>query len=220
MDKWTDKLSEYIDGELTAQESEALEAHLLECADCGATLHQLRAVTLKARMLTDQAPANDLWSGIAERLTAPSPDRLTAESRPPRRLSFSVKQLVAASIVLMLLSAGSVYLMLTRTHQQQLADATSNNAIRQVSDKPVLENYNYAITELEAALRNNRSQLDTTTVRVLEANLHTIDNAIAEARAALGHDPGNQYLNRYLDETVQKKIQLLRRATGVVRAQT
>lgn len=217
MDKWTDRLSEYIDGELSLQESEALEAHLLECADCGATLQQLRAVVARTTQLIDQPPATDLWPQIETRLN--TPDRLSA--RPPKRLiAFSVMQLIAASVVLVLMSAGTVYMVLSRSGGQQLADAPQQRAVRQVSDKPVLENYNYAISELEAVLKNNRSQLDTTTVRVLEANLHSIDTAIAEARAALGRDPGNQYLNHYLDETVQKKIQLLRRATGIVRAQT
>lgn len=228
MDKWTDRLSEYLDGELTLQENEALEAHLLECADCGQTLQQLRGVVARAQQVLDAPPTNDLWTGIANRIEGEKALELSSSQAlklpSSRRLSFSVTQLVAASIVLMLLSAGSVYLMLTRNTAAPIAASTetrqSRDNVRQVADKPVLENYNFAISELEGALKSNRSQLDTTTVRVLENNLHTIDRAILDARAALARDPGNTYLNRYLDETVQKKIQLLRRATSIVRAQT
>ena len=220
MDKWTERLSEYLDGDLTLQETEALEAHLLECADCGETLQQLRAVVARAQEVMDAPPANDLWAGISQRIAEQAPDRLTAA--PPRRLMFSIPQAIAAGITLMVLSAGTVYLMLSRNPQSVATrSSTTTSDVRQVSDRqPVLENYNFAISELESALKTNRSKLDTATVRVLETNLHTIDKAIADARAALATDPGNAYLNRYLDETVQKKIQLLRRATGIVRAQT
>jgi len=87
-------------------------------------------------------------------------------------------------------------------------------------ESPAAANYNVAINEMAAALQTGRAQLDSSTVRVLETNLRAIDSAINEARNALARDPGNPYLNRYLDETMQKKIQLLRRATEVVRAQT
>jgi len=220
MDNWTDRLSEYLDGDLTAHESEALEAHLLTCADCGETLQQLRAVVARAQQVMDAPPHNDLWTGINERIALQTRDEVIA--KPARRLSVSISQAVAAGIALMLISATTMYLMLSRNMTQQIAQNAASTAsdVRTVSDKPVLENYSFAISELESALKSNRSQLDTTTVRVLETNLHTIDKAIMDARAALAHDPGNTYLNHYLDQTVQKKIQLLRRAAGIVRAQT
>jgi hypothetical protein len=73
---------------------------------------------------------------------------------------------------------------------------------------------------LEGVLERNRDQLDTTTVRVLEQNLAIIDRAIRDARAALGQQPSNTYLSRYLDQAMQRKVQLLQRATKVMRAET
>ena len=89
-----------------------------------------------------------------------------------------------------------------------------------VVESPAAGNYSAAISEMETALANSRTQLDTATVRIIESNLKAIDNAINEARLALARDPGNSYLNRYLDQTMQRKVQLLRRATGIIRAQT
>ncbi|HEX6558612.1 MAG TPA: zf-HC2 domain-containing protein [Longimicrobiales bacterium] len=244
MDKWSEQLSEYIDGGLAQPDAEALEAHLLECAECGQALQQLRAVVFRATQVIDRPPENDLWGGIAARIAEPAPAIAAAPRAPSRRVSFSIPQLVAASIVLMLLSGGSMFVLLQRSPAGPVAGvapATGNAPVvaqaarasapqpvttreavsRPVSVKsPAAENYNAAITELEGALRDGRAHLDTATVRVLETNLHTIDGAINEARSALGRDPGNPYLNRYLDETMQKKIQLLRRATGILRAQT
>ena len=37
-DQWTDRLSEYLDGELLTGERTALEEHLVGCAACRATL--------------------------------------------------------------------------------------------------------------------------------------------------------------------------------------
>lgn len=245
MDQWTDKLSDYIDGELSSAEREALEAHLLQCAQCGETLQQLRAVVARAGQVLDRPPVNDLWTGIAARIAQPE-----LPARRARSIAFSVPQLMAASVVLMLLSGGSMYLMLHGDKDapvQQVAVATPaahsttsipQPAARDSEPAPVASalpvsarrpapvavstasesSYSTAINELEGALHT--AHLDSTTVRVLEKNLRIIDKAIADARDALGNDPGNPYLNHYLDETMQKKIQILRRATGIARAST
>ena len=60
-DQWTDRLSEYLDGELGAAERAALEGHLATCAECGATLAELRRVVARARALDDRPPTADLW---------------------------------------------------------------------------------------------------------------------------------------------------------------
>jgi hypothetical protein len=222
-DKWTDRLSEYLDNELTEAETEALEAHLLECADCGRSLEQLRAVVARAQQIIDRPPVNDLWQGIADRIEQPVVD--VAPQHRAHRVAFSIPQLIAASIVLVLLSAGTMY-MYVKKDVQLIATAPNQQAIetdeaQPYNIKPVAaKTYENAIGELERALNQGRSQLDTTTVKVLEKNLRTIDVAINEAKAALSNDPKNAYLNRYLDETMQKKIQLLRRATGILRAET
>jgi len=232
-DKWTDRLSEYLDAELALDERDALEAHLVECAECGRTLEELRMVVARAGQVIDRPPVADLWAGIAARIDAAGETAVVAPAK--RRISMSVPQLAAASIALMLMSAGTMYMMVNRepavvtqvaqqttTPEEQRAPVTTDQAVQTpVSVKsPAAENYSAAINEMEEALSTGRSTLDTTTVRVLETNLRAIDAAIGEARMALSRDPGNAYLNRYLDETMQRKIQLLRRATGILRAQT
>ena len=209
-------------------------------------LQSLQTEVFLTSQVRDRPPENDLWQGIATRIAQPVSGVAVVVPRTRRTFAFSIPQLAAASIVLMLLSGGSMYLMLQRVPGVQpnratplaVAPAQSTpsaatpavNAPAQTTRElvrhparaasPAQGNYDVAIKELEAALRDGRARLDTTTVRVLETNLRTIDTAISEARVALGRDPGNPYLNRYLDETMQKKIQLLRRATGILRAQT
>lgn len=236
MDTWTDRLSEYLDGDLPTTERAALEAHLRECVNCQGTLQQLRAVVVTAQQMIDRSPATDLWPGIASRI-APTPIKAIGDVAPPlavRRFAFSISQLAAASIALMLVSGGTIYLATHHADPQvaagpaprttpSAAAITTDQAVNRplvAVKSPAAESYDVAINELTTILKTDRAKLDTATVRVLETNLKTIDNAINEVRTALARDPGNLYLNRYLDESMQRKIQLLRRATGILRAQT
>ncbi len=69
-DVWTDRLSDYLDGELSERDCRALERHLGECAECEATLAELRSVVGEARLLADEPPEVDLWPAIAARIGA------------------------------------------------------------------------------------------------------------------------------------------------------
>ena len=78
------------------------------------------------------------------------------------------------------------------------------------------QSYAAAVSDLERVLEQNRGRLDTSTVRVLERNLATIDSAIAQAQRALAADSANVYLNSHLAETRQRKLELLRQAAALV----
>lgn len=66
------------------------------------------------------------------------------------------------------------------------------------------------IEQLQALLRQRRSQLDPATVKVVEDNLALIDAAVAQAKQALLRDPASGFLTRQLDNVLQKKVELLR----------
>jgi hypothetical protein len=70
-DAWTDRLSEYLDEELSPAELRAFETHLGDCPGCRATLEQLRAVKARAAALRPSQPGPHVWRGIAERIGAP-----------------------------------------------------------------------------------------------------------------------------------------------------
>ena len=69
-DNWTERLSEYLDDELTGDERRQIEAHIAACRDCTATLDELRAVIARAPVLPSRPPAADLWPGVEARLDA------------------------------------------------------------------------------------------------------------------------------------------------------
>jgi anti-sigma factor RsiW len=213
-DQWTNRLSEYIDGELDNEESVALEAHLATCGSCYATLAELRQVVARAQSLEDSSPSTDLWPDIRARLT---PGRRPVVARA-RRFSFSTPQLLAASIVLALLSAGGMWIGLrstkpTVTANQNVTSPPPDYTL--VSAGRWRTSTDAAVTELEDALARNQGQLDTATVRVLRQSLAVIDRAIAQGQRALKRDPGSNYLNLHLANTMRQKIELLRRANAL-----
>jgi len=55
-DLWTSKLSEYIDGTLSAADRLAIERHLVDCAECRVILADLQTVVTEASALTDTPP--------------------------------------------------------------------------------------------------------------------------------------------------------------------
>ena len=216
-DQWTNRLSEYLDGELDKTEREGIEAHLATCGQCYATLADLRQVVARAKTLEDREPAKDLWAGIRAGLTTDAPIPLRRDRLVRRRFSLTVGQLLAASIALMLMSGGSAWLAFR-------SQATPTPTAQGDIGRPELGNRNVArwqvqsdiaIAELQDALALNESKLDTATVRIVRENLAVIDRAISQAQHALKRDPGNTYLNLHLAKAMRQKIELLRRANAL-----
>ncbi len=216
-DQWNDRLSEYIDDELTPGERAALEAHLPSCRECAATLDELREVVERAGALAPRPPAADLWPGIEPRLGSASVTPFQPWTRwtTSRRFSFTMPQLVAAGLALMVMSGGGVWVLQhggPATSLPPLTAADPTLVPVSVSDP----RYDEAIADLEQALRAGRADLDPGTIRILETNLDAIDKAIDQSRAALAADPANVYLNNHLADARQRKLALLRRATALV----
>jgi len=184
-DQWTNRLSEYVDGELDSSERVALEAHLATCGQCYATLSDLRQVVARAQTLEDTEPASDLWPGIRAGLT---PGRRPGVSRdtisPRRHFSFTVPQLLAASIALVLLSSGGAWMALrsrAQSSNQSVVETPSPSTTPVTAARWKVQS-DLAIAELQDALTVNQGKLDTATVRVVRENLAIIDRAIAQAQ--------------------------------------
>ena len=213
-DAFTDRLSEYLDDELPAEQRGQVSDHLAVCANCRATLEELRSVASEAAAVTDSPPHRDLWRGIAARI---EPRRVSPFRRAiTSRLTFTLPQLAAAGLTLMLLSGGLVWMARSGNPQADFQPVTAL-----VATDPALtpanfadRNYDDAIADLQRTLDAERTKLDPETVRVLEQNLKSIDDAIDQCRRALQADPSNVYLNTHLADARQRKLVLLRRAAA------
>jgi len=72
--------------------------------------------------------------------------------------------------------------------------------------------YGKEIEKLQEVVRLRSSQLDSSTVAIIERNLQIIDAAIAQSRAALAKDPASMLLSEQLTHALDKKVELLRTA--------
>lgn len=223
-DRWTDRLSEYLDGELGERERAELDAHLIACAECAATLTGLQRVVTRAGSLEARPPTTDLWPGIAGRIGVSTDEFSVRRRTRERRFSFTVPQLIAASIVLVAATAGAAWLAL-RAPRPQTADRPTpvTQAPQLAKWMPKVEkSSDIAVTELRAALDEGKrtGRLDSLTVARLERSLAVIDSAIAQATRALESDPGSAYLNHHLADTYRRKFDFLRQASRIASART
>lgn len=222
-DHWTDRLSEYLDGTLDQTERAALETHLAGCAPCAGTLAELQRVVDRARALVDPPPAIDLWPGIAARIGVASDD--VSRHRGRRRVSFTIPQLIAASLLLVAASAGAVRLLLRGEGAQTPVAGTPGAPFRSIPagwSMRADSSADRAVAELRLALAAGQQtgRLRPATVRKIEHSLAVIDTAIAEARRALVLDPNSAYLNHHLADTMRRKLQFLREANRIATART
>ena len=239
-DQVLDRLSDYLDDEdvsagetMPASERAAIAAHVEGCAECRTALAELQAVARLAANLPDTRPSAELWPGIASRLDPPSsivPFKRTLS----KQFSFTLPQLVAAGLALMVLSGGMVWVARIGGSRASLPPAVatirtpepeSPGSNPAESAPPAIESVNFAdnqydeaVADLEKALQSGRNRLDPETVRILEENLASIDLAISQSRKALRDDPANVYLNNHFAASRNRKLALLRRASALVMA--
>ena len=211
-----ERLSAYLDGELDAASRTAVEAHLAACAECRADLDGLRGLVRRAQALDDRPPERDLWAGIAARLEAAGGAAVVPLEPRRRRFVFTMPQLAAAAVALMAVSGGGAALLMRGGAAPAATVANGPAAVTVTTvalpSQRALDTYDAAIRDLQQTLATRRGHLDTATVRVLEQSLRVIDLAIGQARAALGQDPNNQYLNGHLQRALDRKLDVLRRA--------
>ncbi len=230
-DQWTERLSEYLDDELTPRERRALDVHLGTCQECRSVLADLRVVIGRAATMTNRPPEIDLWPAIRARLDDRSQPAASWRSwfgGGSPRFSLTVPQLSAAALALILVAAGATWVIRGRivpgnsVARNTAPPAGPSSAGPRVDAGEVVfanfadPQYDAAVADLQKALENGRNQLDPRTIEVVEKNLKVIDQAIDQAREALRADPANAYLNSYVADARRRKLALLREATALV----
>ena len=213
-DEWTDRLSDYVDEELGAEERARLEEHLTGCAECRTAVAQLRGVKSWAQGYQGRPPRVDVWPRIEDEIR----ERTGAHRVVRRGRAFRIPYAAAAGIALLAVAGGSWWLGRVTAPDAQMAAvvATFQPAAGVASGTAVLaaERYGAAIAQLERALLASDG-LDSVTVRVLQDKLMVIDRAIGEARDALVRDPSSAYLADHYAGMMRTKLSLLRNASSM-----
>ncbi len=212
-EEWTDLMSAAIDGELDPVTIRRLDSHLAGCAECAGVMADLQRLVATAPSYQGEAPAADLWPGIKGRIDATKV--LSFGRRSPA--GFGFRELLAAGIVMAAAGAvGSWYWAHREPTPVTVADRSAPGAGLELTSTA----YDSALAELGRTLTARRGQLDTATVRVLERSIRTIDQAVAEARAAIQRDTANAYLNGQIAANLRQKLNLLKAATRAINSAT
>lgn len=242
-DVFSQRLMDFLEGDLDGATRAAMEAHTRQCAACGALLADLRRIGAEAGRLPALSPSHDLWNGIAQRIDAPV---VALAGRRPRWKSPRLLGLAAAAAIV--LAAGLGYEAARHTTPSSAAVAPASvaalppaavdsarvpapvqtarvaargavdsaraslaaNRVANATPQAVEKSYDAEIKGLRAIIAQRRSQLDTTTVNILERNLAVIDSAIVQCKSALAKDPNSQFLMQSLNQSLDTKVQILR----------
>jgi len=224
-DTWTDRLSEYVDGDLDMSTMRALEAHLAGCADCRAVAEDLRNISARGRALPLVPPAADLWPGIESRMHQSGIVPIRVATRRSG-LFVSWPRLAAAGLLLGLVSGGAVYAVtrfqggpeVIATIPLVPATGTTTAPTELQVGAQVNQSTAKAVSDLQMILASEK--LDSATVRILTLNLARIDSAIADAERALAADPSNAYVSRHLASTARRKVELLHLVAGLTQSRS
>lgn len=102
----------------------------------------------------------------------------------------------------------------TVSSSRSSAGTQSDATLRMVNDPGVPSEavYSREIDMLQRIVTDRKTQLDSTTVAIIERNLQIIDRAIEQSKAALARDPASRLLTDQLTHALDKKVELLRRA--------
>jgi hypothetical protein len=212
-----DVLNDYADERLDASARAAITAHLATCAACSEQLARLRNVLSAARASTpDVEPPAGAWDAIRSEIelgkVVPLPG--TTSARASRR---NVLRVAAALLLVAGSSAITIAIMDSRETDVAVTGDSGSGGVIPVSLAQIERSYADDLRELAAVLEESRARLAPETVEAVERSLRIIDEAIAEARAAVLRDPASALLQDMLTRGYQQKVDLLRRISERVK---
>jgi anti-sigma factor RsiW len=209
-----DRIQDYVDDLLCREERAEVEQHLVSCAACQAEVASLRDLVTGLHAIDrDVRPDRDLLAGINTAIDEATEPAAHVPIRHRTIASMRVP-LAAAAVALIAISAAVTSAVVHRQRNAVSHGAESAPYVRNATyDNTVDRRYRSATEELERTLAAQRSKLAPETVRLVEDNLRIIDQALAEARAAMRDDPNDATLRDLMRSAYEKKLDLLRNAT-------
>lgn len=227
-DRYQEMLGDVLDGTLPAANRSRVMTHLAECDGCRAELEAISSLRAEARSLPRGiAPSRDLWDGIAARLAERESGAPVIELDTGRQVPGSWGRwapLAAAAVLLVVASSGLTLALMRGQTAAPVTTAADGQAVSEPQQRattalaafrPAEVEFENTVTALEAELNARRGSLAPETVATIEENLAIIDQAIAEARAALHADPGSADLSRHLSGVYRQKVDLLGSAVRI-----
>jgi hypothetical protein len=221
-ERYSEWLSDAVDGMLEPARQAELDAHLRGCGECRELLSDLIEIRAAAATLERLTPSPAMWKAIAEKIdpavaAVPLRQGAPTNASPIWRAS-SWMQLAAAALVMML-GAAAWFGLSTRPVPgasepiAELARATSELQLAE-------EHYLNAIAALEKLTVQKNTMLDPLVAAEIAASLTSIDRAIDDSRAALETDPGSFVAQTSLLEALRMKVALLQETVSLMNSRS
>ena len=221
-------LNDYLDDALEASARQELEAALAVSEPLRRELSQLRELCdATGRLPRSIEPRGDLWPEIAHRIDAgrlvsgrfqatPDPAAPWKSAESGGAIWQQWRRLAVAAVLLVTISSGITAYLLRQSvpspgpQDSGLGSASANISTVARDEFHSAEREYLRVTEqLVAALEARREELSPETLRLVQANLVLIDQAIQETRTALELDPSNGRLVNRLSDIYRKQVDFL-----------
>ena len=122
-DEFAARLADLLERDVDETTRAELEAHALDCSDCGALLADVRKLRIDAANLPPLTPSRDLWEGISRRIDAPVIPLRTGDRdqaiRAPRWRRWA--SMAAAAAVLVAATSTTTYYLTMRGQGSRVA---------------------------------------------------------------------------------------------------
>lgn len=200
-----ESIDAYVDGTASDAERAATEMHLRACAVCRAETEAIGRLVERARRLPrEQVARRDGWPALAGEMR---------RARWPHRLMSSGTVRLAAGFAIAAALGSAATIAVLDDRETPVAPIAAQSERPVAASLARIEREYAAVTrDLAAELEARRGTMSPEAVAVVERSIAVIDQAIAEARAALARDPDNALVARMLAASYEQKLDLLRRA--------
>lgn len=182
----------------------AFDAHAAECPECQRLIAADTELLAIARSLKQPVAAPLLWDKIENQLR-------TEQQRRQRKAPKVWRYGLRIAAVLMLVFSAGYFLLPERT--VPASGLLVNSALERVEARE--QAFEHAISELEAVAQPKLSALDLDLQFLYRDKLETIDNQIFRCKKALGQNPANAHIRRYLLAALQDKKNTLKEVVSL-----
>lgn len=210
-DPWRERLSDYLDGELTEEAEAECRRHLGSCPACRNDLAGIERVKRWACQHLAKQPDVDAWPAIQRAIEALGPSSKSLPAGSSSKIAggrLAVRKRFLAAAVVLLAALALVWRFLPAPPDRHSGQTTSATA---TADARALA---AAAEELAQELKPLETALDSETLGDLEESLAMLETFSAEVADRLEEEPENELLREFLIRSWRMKLQVLRHAAS------
>ena len=201
-------ISEYIDGDLSAEEVSFLEKHMETCPNCKKLSKDFQQIKQTAKDLSEVEPSGQTWFRIQARLKAET--QVSVPEPRVRFLFFPVQLRYAVSTALLVfIVIGAVIIGMWIGNREGTVNGNNGQAFALTKIQEAEQHYKLAIKALWEAVQVQKENFDPKIAETFRINLELIDATLADCKRAIQSDPSDLESQYYLLAVYKKKAELL-----------